>query len=228
MKYSMPAILCTALLVSCQSNAQNTNLSVEEFQKAIAQKNIQLLDVRTREEYLSGHIKNTFWADWNDRTEFQSRAEALDKKKPIYIYCLSGARSNAAAQWLRKQGYTAYNLNGGINAWERAGKPIEGFRATKQISMQEYLSQIPGNKTVLVDFGAEWCPPCKLMAPIVDSLKSHGSLPFVLVKIDGGAQVEICKKLGVDAFPTFIVYKNGKETWRKQGIIEAKEMVSHL
>ncbi len=90
------------------------------------------------------------------------------------------------------------------------------------------MAQIPKDKTVLVDFNAVWCPPCKKMAPGLDSLVStHGS-QFVLVKIDGGNQTDICKELKVYKFPTFIIYKKGKEVWRKQGLTEIYEFVSQF
>ena len=219
---------CATVLIACSSQAQPSNLSVTEFEKAIAQSNIQLLDVRTPGEYQSGHLANALQANWNDEAQFQERAKALDKSKPVYTYCLSGARSNAATTWLRSKGFTAYNLSGGINAWKIAGKPVEMAKQVKQISMDEYMAQIPANKTVLVDIGAVWCPPCKKMGPVVDSLATAYADHFVLVKIDGGDQTNICAALKIEAFPTFIVYKNGKETWRKQGLVEAKELMSKL
>ena len=221
-------ICCVSLLSACNSNAQQTNLSVAEFEKAIAQKNIQLLDVRTPGEYQSGHLNNAFLADWNNEKEFQLRATALDKNKPVYTYCLSGARSSAATDWLRQNGFTAYNLTGGISAWKRADKPVEQAAAEKQITMQEYLAQIPTDKTVLADFGAVWCASCKKMAPVLDSLLATHGDKFVLVKIDGGDQTDICKELNVDGFPTFIIYKQGKEVWRKQGLTEMKEFIQYF
>jgi rhodanese-related sulfurtransferase len=214
--------------VACNSNAQQTNLSVAEFEKAIAQSNIQLLDVRTPGEYQSGHLNNAFLADWNNEKEFQLRAKALDKSKPVYTYCLSGARSNAATEWLRQNGFTAYNLTGGINAWKRADKPVAQAVAVKQITMQEYLAQIPKDKIVLVDFSAVWCAPCKKMAPVLDSLVAKHGDKFVLVKIDGGDQTNICKELNVEGFPTFMIYKQGKEVWRKQGLTEMKEFTQYF
>lgn len=203
--------------------AQATNLAVDDFQKAVGQSNIQVLDVRTPGEYQSGHLKSAMLADWTNEAEFQERAAALDKNKPVYTYCLSGGRSGAATEWLNKNGYTAYNLSGGVNAWKQAGKPLEQAAEVKQITMQEYLARIPANKTVLVDFSADWCPPCKKMAPVIDSLKNTDGSRFVLVKIDGGEQTSIAKELGVAGLPTYLVYKNGKAVWRKQGVVAAKE-----
>ncbi len=94
--------------------------------------------------------------------------------------------------------------------------------------MQEYLAQIPKDKTVLVDFSAVWCAPCKKMAPVLDSLVAKHGDKFVVVKIDGGDQTNICKELNVDGFPTFIIYKQGKEVWRKQGLTEKKEFLQYF
>ena len=91
------AICCLSFLTSCNSQAQSNNLSVAEFEKGIAQNNIQILDVRTPGEYQSGHLKNALLADWNNDAEFQQRVNALDKSKPVYTYCLSGGRSSAPA-----------------------------------------------------------------------------------------------------------------------------------
>jgi len=87
------ALSCLSILTACNSQAQQTNLSVAEFEKGIAQNNIQVLDVRTPGEYQSGHLKNALLADWNNDTEFQQRVKALDKSKPVYTYCLSGAEA---------------------------------------------------------------------------------------------------------------------------------------
>jgi len=221
-------ICCLGIFTSCNTNAQQTNLSVREFEKAIAQNNIQVLDVRTPGEYQSGHLKNAMLADWNNETEFKERVKSLGKSKPVYTYCLSGGRSSAAIRYLNENGYTAYSLAGGISAWKRHNKPVEQAASVKQITLQEYLAQIQIDKTVLVDFGAVWCAPCKKMTPRIDSLVKTNGSRFVLVKVDGGDQTEICKELKVDGFPTFIIYKQGKEVWRKQGILEAIEFVKQF
>jgi rhodanese-related sulfurtransferase len=221
-------ISLAGLLISCSSEAQKVNLSVTEFEKAIAQNSVQLLDVRTAGEYQSGHLKEAFLADRNNEAEFMERIKSLDKSRPVYTYCLSGARSGAAAEWMNKNGFNAYNLRGGIVTWKNAGKPVEQVTLAKQMSMQEYMAQIPVDKTVLVDFGAVWCPPCKKMSPVLDSLVKTNGSQFILVKIDGGEQAEICKELNIDGFPTFIIYKQGKETWRKQGLTAAKEFIEEF
>ncbi|OIR02943.1 thioredoxin [mine drainage metagenome] len=210
-------------------NSDTTTLPAKEFQKEIAKADAQILDVRTMQEYQSGHIKNALLADWTNMDEFVYRTQSLDKSKPVYTYCLSGARSARAAQWLREKGFRVYNLAGGIAAWNREGLPLDGVtNDVKQISLKEYQSLIPANKTVLVDISATWCPPCKKMEPVIDSLEKMQANNFSVIKIDGGEQNNIVRSLNVTAFPTFIVYKNGKEIWKKQGIVSIAELSSEL
>jgi thioredoxin-like negative regulator of GroEL len=96
------------------------------------------------------------------------------------------------------------------------------------MNLQEYQALIPANKTVLVDIGAPWCPPCKKMNPIIDSLVTSRQIQFELLKIDGGEQTDICKQLKVEAFPTFIIYKGRKESWRRSGVVAAEELAQAL
>ena len=164
------SLFCLLLVtISCNSSAQ-TALGVEDFSKAIQQPNVQILDVRTIGEYNSGFLRNALQADWNNKQQFADRTQHLDKTKPVYVYCLSGGRSGAAAEQLRAQGYHAINLEGGMNAWKRAGKPVEGLKEVAQMSADDYSQLTSAASMVLVDFGATWCPPCKKMAQVFQQL----------------------------------------------------------
>ncbi len=226
---SIPVALLAIFYLSCQAQ-NNTNLNATEFETAIQNKEgIQLLDVRTPGEYKSGHIANALLADWNDKEEFNRRIAFIDKKKPLYIYCLAGGRSAAAAAKLRSMGYEqVYELKGGTNAWKAAGKPLEGKSTAKQMSLYEFNQTIAGSKTVLVDFGAEWCPPCKTMEPVIQSLKSKLEGKFTLVNVDGGNDEEILQHYKVTQLPVFIIFKNGKQVWRKDGVVSEKEIEEWL
>jgi rhodanese-related sulfurtransferase len=225
-------ITCTtflsALLLAC--NAQtNTALTADQFQQNISTTGIQLLDVRTPSEYYSGHIKNSLQADWTDKKEFARRIEFIDKNKPVYVYCLSGARSGAAAKEMRANGYLeVYELTGGINAWKSANLPLEGKADGKQMSIEQFNTAIKAPGTVLVDFGAEWCPPCKKMEPVLKSLQATNPGKFTLVKIDGGKDEDILKQYAVTALPVFIIFKDGKQVWRKDGTATEKEIADAL
>ena len=220
-KYTI--FLYTLFFFSCQ--AQNKQmLSADEFEKGMVKDSAQILDVRTVGEFNSGHLQNALWADWNNETEFDRRASFIDKRKPVYVYCLSGGRSGSAAIKMRKQGFNVYELKGGINAWKATNKTIAGKTNDKQMSIDEYNAGIASHTTVLVDFGATWCPPCKTMDPIVQNLQKKYATKFTLLKIDGGKDEELLKKYNVTALPVFIVYKNGKEVWRRDGVVSENEL----
>ncbi|CAN5849535.1 thioredoxin domain-containing protein [soil metagenome] len=217
------------LAFSCSAQTK-TVLSADEFEKAINSKDsIQVLDVRTPGEYKSGHIAHALQADWNDRTEFNRRIAFVDKAKPVYVYCLAGGRSAAAATQLRSAGYkNVYELKGGMNAWNAGNKPVEGKTSSKQMTLEAFQQTISGSKTVLVDFGAEWCPPCKKMEPVIKSLQHNNTGKFTLLNVDGGNDEEILNAYKVTALPVFIVFKDGKEVWRKDGMATEKEIAEHF
>jgi rhodanese-related sulfurtransferase len=216
-------------LTACGFGQNDHVLPAADFEKQLAQKDIQLLDVRSSGEYNSGHIKQSLQADWNNQEQFMERIKYIDKSKPVYVYCLSGGRSAAAANWMRENGYSSvYELQGGIRAWKIALLPLEGNIEAKQLTMDEFHSQIGNKGLVLVDFGAAWCPPCKKMQPVLDQLKMEMAGKFLLVAIDGGTQVGIMKELDLGAIPAFILYKNGQEIWRKQGVVELNELKKEI
>lgn len=228
MKYAT-ILLVSIMLFSCDAPAQNQNVNAEKFQQHTAAPGVQILDVRTAGEYQNGHIKNALQADWLQQDQFKDRVQYLDKTKPVLVYCASGGRSGKAAQWLEQNGFKQIeNLEGGFTQWKLENKPVEGIENVIQLTGKEYENYTKVDGTVLVDFGAGWCPPCKLMVPVIDAVKSELKDKFKLVKVDGGVNTDIMKQLNVAALPTFIVYKNGKEVWRKQGITEKAELIKHL
>jgi rhodanese-related sulfurtransferase len=227
-KFNLVCFLLIATLISCSSKGQKTNVPVDEFEKAIKTQKVQLLDVRTAEEYEAGHLQQSLQANWNNKEEFIKRVSSLDKNIPVYTYCLSGARSAAATDWLNANGYTAFNMQGGINKWKAGGKEVEQNTVVKQLSMEEYMQQIPADKTVLVDFGAAWCPPCKRMDIALKELQEKYGSKFTLVKIDGGIHTDLLKSLQIEELPTFIIYKNGQQTWTKNGVLTVEEINQQL
>ncbi len=221
-------ILLLLVAVSCDNRAQKKRdeLPPLEYAKALEAGGVQLLDCRTAEEFRSGHLKGALQADWTDRQQFAERTKHLDKNRPVYVYCLSGGRSDAAAEYLRKQGHTeVVNMSGGVSAWKRADLPIESEDPTrKQTSRSDYDALASSAPTVIVDFGAEWCPPCRKMEPIINGfMKDKSEKTVRLVKMDGGAETDLMKALRVEALPTFILYHNGIESKRLQGVMTAEE-----
>jgi rhodanese-related sulfurtransferase len=81
---------------------------------------LQLADARTRIEYEQGSIGEAQYAPLTEMPASLERLE-LDTSKPVVMLCLSGHRSRPGVRWLRKRGYQAYSLHGGVSAWVKAG-----------------------------------------------------------------------------------------------------------
>src|SRR6056297_1608150 len=85
-------------------------------------------------------------------------------------------------------------------------------------------SEIP----VLVDFFAEWCGPCKTLAPILKSVKDELGDAVKIVKIDVDKNQPLAGKYQVRGVPTMILFKNGKQLWRKSGALPKHEIVGAI
>ena len=217
-----------SFLLSFSVIAQD-EINAAAFSKKMTATGVQLLDVRTAAEFRSGHLQHALQADWLRKDEFAERTKFLDKQKPLLIYCVSGIRSAQAARLLREQGFTnVQNLEGGLVAWKMAGNKIETTENIPQLSLESYKQSIPAQGTILVEFGADWCPPCQAMLPVLDKLGKDLKGKYAPVRIDGGVHTDLMKALNVPAIPFFIVYKNGQETWRKQGVVAYEDLKAQL
>lgn len=216
-------VACAQNKSNSQNSQQPQTISASQFKAAIEKPGVQVLDVRTAGEYQSGHIQNALQANWNDSKEFQDRTQHLDKSKPVYVYCQAGGRSAAAQSFLIEKGYTVVNLEGGMSNWKMNQLPVEGNANAVQMRVADFDKVIAENKMVLVDIGATWCPPCRKMQPTVDQIKKEQGSNLYFLAVDGGVDMDVMKHVQFESLPTFIIYKNGKEVWRKQGIVAAEE-----
>ncbi|WP_313795052.1 rhodanese-like domain-containing protein [Flagellimonas taeanensis] len=90
----------------------------EAYKEAISKGKVQLVDVRTKGEFMSGHIKGAKNIDFFQGSAFETAFSKLRKDVPIYIYCQSGNRSQKAAKRLVDLGFTkVYDLRGGYRSW---------------------------------------------------------------------------------------------------------------
>lgn len=226
MKKIIALLILAAPFFTCRAQ---DGLPPAEFEKKINTQKPQLLDVRTAGEFQSGHLKNALQADWMNKTQFAERVKYLDKSRPVLVYCASGMRSAAAAQYLVANGFAnVQNLKGGITAWKLEGKAVEAASNKPQMTLAQYKDMTRSANLVLVDFGAEWCPPCKKMEPVLTQLQKDLAGKFNLVKVDGGMDIDVMKSQNVETLPVFVIYKAGKEVWRRQGVVELAELKEKL
>jgi rhodanese-related sulfurtransferase len=114
------------LLAGCSStgSATTVNLNVSEFSQKITEPGVIILDVRTPEEFVSGHIEGALNIDFNSGN-FANEITRLNPSETYAVYCRSGSRSGQAASIMHKAGFhDVSNLNGGVIDWTNDGLPL--------------------------------------------------------------------------------------------------------
>lgn len=105
--------------VSCgQKGNSGELLSPEAFADFIVGDGVQLIDVRTPEEFSEGHISGATNVNYNSPNFTNIVINDFDTSRPVAVYCRSGARSHHAAALFTEKGFKVYELDGGIKAWK--------------------------------------------------------------------------------------------------------------
>jgi rhodanese-related sulfurtransferase len=106
------------LFNSMGNNENVAILSTTEFKNAIQKNPVQLIDVRTPNEFAGGSIKGAQNMNIFDGSGFQKAAAKLNKDNPVYLFCQSGNRSKSASKLLLQMGFSQiYDLKGGYSNW---------------------------------------------------------------------------------------------------------------
>lgn len=226
-KYTLE-LLIVAMLLAVGSFAQQSQvLNPADFKKiADSVTDKQIIDVRTPEEFESGHIANAVNINFYDE-DFAKKIIKLNKQQHILLYCKAGARSAQAAALLEKKGFThVYDLEGGIMSWENNSLPVitNPAPAHTAFTTSDFDTLLTKNKTLVIDFYAPWCGPCKKIEPTLHKLseKYAGKITFFRINLDEAK--DLARQLRIASIPVVAAYKNGKELQRLTGLQSASKM----
>lgn len=90
--------------------------------------------------------------------------------------------------------------------------------------MAKFQDIVKGEKPVLVDFSAEWCGPCKALAPILQQLARKMGDDLRIVKIDVDKNKLLASQMKIQGVPTLMLYQNGQVLWRQSGVMSAAQL----
>lgn len=94
--------------------------------------------------------------------------------------------------------------------------------------MENFNSIINSDKPVLVDFFAEWCGPCKMMAPILSEVKQQLGEKAVIIKIDVDKNPNAAAMYQIRSVPTLMLFKKGQTLWKQAGVVQKNELIQLL
>lgn len=174
-------------------------------------KTVQLIDVRTPEEFRAGYIAGAININAYE-TDFVQQLERLDRNRPLVVYCKVGGRSAKAASELAKLGFeNVYDLSGGMLSWENRGLPLEnGSRSADKFLRVDFDKLLADNAKVLVDFYAPWCGPCKEMEPDLERVAAQNKDQILVYRLNIDEARMLAKELGIEAIPILTIYHRGR------------------
>jgi thioredoxin 1 len=220
-KFRYLTLLAILFYYSCsngQSNSGSMSLEARAFSDKISKMpEAYVIDVRTEEEFVKGHLPNAININWN-RDDFMTNISMIDKNKPVFVYCLS-------------EGFKeVYELQGGIMKWRASSLPevTNESKLTESMSRDDFNKLLVSDKRVLINFYADWCAPCKKMKPYIDELSVSMSDSVSIIRINADEHTTLLKELGIDALPVLQLYQNNQLAWSKVGFTSKEELLQQL
>lgn len=97
--------------------------------------------------------------------------------------------------------------------------------AVLHLNQEGFDQLMASNQTVLVDFWATWCGPCKMLAPVIEDLAARYDGKITVAKVDVDAESDLAMRFGIMSIPTVILFQNGEEVERKVGLLPKESYV---
>ena len=98
-----------------------------------------------------------------------------------------------------------------------------------EVSNDNFESEVVNSeKPVLVDFWAEWCGPCKQIAPVVEEIASEHSDKLKVCKMDVDANRETAVQFGIRSIPTLLIFKNGEVAGSQIGAVSKQQLLEFI
>jgi thioredoxin 1 len=227
MKYFYLSLMVLAF--ACQNASKTNILTSKDFNDKInSGGNIQILDVRTEEEFNEGHILNAINIDVNS-DNFEAKVGQLYKDIPTLVYCRSGARSSNAIEIMSKMGFKELsNLEGGIVQWSKDQLPVTPPSQAKEKYIGDdiatFKEAIKGSKLIMADFNAEWCGPCKMMKPYVELFKETKKDDVIIYAIDTDVHQALSNEYKIESLPTIMLFKNNEMVYQNIGYMSKENL----
>jgi len=125
-----------------------------------------------------------------------------------------------------------YNLEGGFIKWKNSNLPYHSdtinFKDLKanHHTPKYFDSVLLNHENVLVYISTKWCTPCRKMEPVIDRFAEEHIRTVKVLKLDLDRHSFLTGRYNIKSIPTYVLYKNNIEVWRKSGIIAYKELDS--
>lgn len=103
-----------------------------------------------------------------------------------------------------------------------------GVEVQGQYASGNFEAAVASNETVLVDFWASWCGPCKKMEPVIANISNDYAGKVSVYKVNVDQQPDVARKYGVIGLPTYLIFKDGQMVAREMGMISPSLLTQHF